>query len=448
LRAAVHTDEIAVDQGSTPAVLEAEYEHEPVPASARKSLGAVSLVWLGFPMVLTMALIGSLVVEGLGFQQGVLAIVIGNLVLFVYVGALSLLAQRQGLSFALLSSTTLGKKGYVAASVLLSTVVLGWFVVQTGLTAVSLNSAFGWPLVPLATAAGVLYVAITLYGVRALATIGVVSAPLFLAFGAYAVYLSVSAKGWDSIMSYEPSPAKTISFALGLSLVVASFIGSGTLTADFTRWARRPSHALIATFSAFPIANGIAMLIGAVVAGAGARTASLDLFSLVAGKGGVTAVLAIVFLLANLGSVCTHCLYNSAVGWSHVLRTDMRRAALVLGGLGTVVAALGVWSYFLDWLNLMSVIIPPIGGILLADHFIVRRRGEGELTRVPDFQLAPFLTWAIVGGTALLVNFYLRWIPVVVWGMVIAFVLHPLIVRLVGRGVARNALTGRQSTHT
>src|SRR5215472_10261798 len=131
---------------SEPAAPEAEYEHEPVPIGARQSLASVSLVWLGFPMVLTMALIGSLVVEGLGFQEGVTAIVLGNLVLFVYVGALSLLAQKRGLNFALLASTTLGRKGYVVASGLLSAIVLGWFTVQTGLTAVSLNGAFGWPL--------------------------------------------------------------------------------------------------------------------------------------------------------------------------------------------------------------------------------------------------------------------------------------------------------------
>jgi cytosine permease len=420
---------------SKPAVLEAEYEHEPVPLSARKSLGAVSLVWLGFPMVLTMALIGSLVVEGLGFQQGVLAIIVGNLVLFAYVGALSLLAEKHGLNFALLASTTLGKRGYIAASGLLSTIVLGWFAVQTGLTAVSLNSAFNWPLVPLAVAAGLLYVVITMWGMRALAIIGVISAPLFLLFGVYAVYLAVSEKGWQSIAAYHGATGKTITFALGLSLVVASFIGSGTMTADFTRWAQKPTHALIATFSAFPFANGVAMLIGAVVAGAGARTASVDLFRVVADKGGLIAVLAVIFLFANLGSVCTHCLYNSAVGWSHILKSDMRRAALVLGAIGTVLAALGVWSYFIGWLNFMSVIIPPIGGILVADHFIVRRREKTDLAHLPDFQYAPFITWIIAGGTALFINFYIPWIPVVVWGMVVAVVVHPVIVRFMATGI-------------
>jgi cytosine permease len=424
-----------------PVVTDAEYEHEPVPLRSRQSLTSVSLVWLGFPMVLTMALIGSLVVEGLGFQQGVLAIILGNLVLFVYVGALSLLAQKYGLNFALLASTTLGRHGYVIASGLLSTIVLGWFTVQTGLTAVSLNGAFGWPQIPLCIVAGVLYLVITMFGVRALALIGAVSAPLFVLFGLYAVFLAVGEKGWASIASFHGAPGKAIPFAFGLSLVVASFIGSGTMTADFTRWARKPSHALLATFGAFPIGNGVAMLMGAVVAGAGSRTANVDFFSVVADRGGIIAVLAVAFLFANLGSVCTHCLYNSAVGWSHILSWDMRRAALVLGAAGTLVAALGVWGYFTSWLNFMSIVIPPIGGILIADHFIVHRRKRIDLTALADFEPAPFVTWAITGVTALFVNFYLPWIPVVVWGMVVAILVHPLIVKVMASGLLKGRLT-------
>ena len=415
--------------------MEAEYEHEPVPPSARKSLATVSLVWLGFPMVLTMSVIGALVVEGLGFRRGVAAIVAGNLVLFVYVGALSLLAQQHGLSFALLSSRTLGTKGYVVASGLLSTIVLGWFAVQTGLTAASLNGAFHWPVAPLAFLAGAAYVALTVYGVRALATIGLVSAPLFLAFGAYAVYVIVSDRGWVAIASYPGSPERTLPFSLGVSLVVASFVGSGTMTADFTRWARTPLHALVATFSAFPLANGAAMLVGAVIAGAGAGGS--DPFALVAHRGGVVAALAVAFLFANLGSVCSHCLYNCAVGWSHILGVGMRRAALVGGALGTLVAALGVWSYFVDWLSLVSIVIPPVGGVLLADHFFVRARRARDLDGARDFEAAPFLSWAAATVAAVLASSQLPWVPAAVVGMLAALVIHPILARLAAPGSER-----------
>ncbi len=32
-------------------------------------------------------------------------------------------------------------------------------------------------------------------------------------------------------------------------------------------------------------------------------------------------VLAFIFLYVNLGSVCAHCLYNAATGWSRILGT-------------------------------------------------------------------------------------------------------------------------------
>lgn len=37
------------------------------------------------------------------------------------------------------------------------------------------------------------------------------------------------------------------------------------------------------------------------------------------------------------------------------------------------------------------------------------------------------MTWALTAVTAVLVNFYVPWLPVVVWGMVVAIFLHPLI---------------------
>ena len=49
---------------------------------------------------------------------------------------------------------------------------------------------------------------------------------------------------------------------------------------------------------------------------------------------GFLAVLAIIFLFVNLGSVCTHCLYNSAVGWSNIVHGRMRVLTLCLGIVG------------------------------------------------------------------------------------------------------------------
>ena len=107
-------------------VLGDEYEHDPVPLSKRRSTFSVSMVWLGFPMIITGAMTGSILVAGMGFQSALLAMIVGNLLMFAYVGALGALGTARGHNFALLASASFGKKGYVFASGLLSTLLLGW----------------------------------------------------------------------------------------------------------------------------------------------------------------------------------------------------------------------------------------------------------------------------------------------------------------------------------
>lgn len=59
-------------------------------------------------------------------------------------------------------------------------------------------------------------------------------------------------------------------------------------------------------------------------------------------------------MFINLGSVCTHCLYNGAVGYSHLLNSKMRLWTIILGVIGGLLAVVGVWSYFLNWLSLLG----------------------------------------------------------------------------------------------
>jgi len=102
-------------------VLGEEYEHKPVPPQARRSLFSVTMVWIGFPMIITGAMTGSVLVLGMGFQRALIAMIIGNLIMFAYVGALGALGTKKGMNFALIASIVFGRKGYVFSSGLLST---------------------------------------------------------------------------------------------------------------------------------------------------------------------------------------------------------------------------------------------------------------------------------------------------------------------------------------
>jgi cytosine permease len=405
-----------------------EFESEPVPATARRSLFSVASVWAGFPMIITAAVTGATLVHGLGFGGGMAAIGLGNLLLLVYVGTLSMLAARTGRNFSLQASETFGRTGYVVCSGLLSTLVLGWFAVQTGLVGDSAAGVFAVNKTVIVLIAGVLFTAFTLLGIRALSLIGQISVPLFLILGIIAAVRAAGDSDVD-ILGYAGDPSTSLALGVGVTLVFALFADSGTMTADFTRWAETPRDAWIATAAAFPIGNGIAMVIGGFIAAA--ASGSGDVFSILAEDGGVLAVIAVIFLFINLGSVCTHCLYNSAVGWSTIVGSRMRILTVVLGVIGIIAATAGIWDYFINWLNLLGIIVPPIGAIIIVDQLLARRSDSGP---IPAFRWQPFLAWAIGSGLALLVDKQAPQLSTVVVGLVAAGIATAVLNRVTSSG--------------
>lgn len=111
---------------------------------ARRGLLSVSAVWFGFPMNLGNAVFGGVIVYNLGLAQGAAAILLGNLVLFAYVGALSWLAGRTGENFSHQAARTFGTLGSRIPAAFLSTVVIGWYSFQIGLSGTTLQEALGW----------------------------------------------------------------------------------------------------------------------------------------------------------------------------------------------------------------------------------------------------------------------------------------------------------------
>lgn len=405
-------------------ILGEEYEHAPIPAQARRSMFSVAAVWIGFPMIITGAMTGSILVLGMGFSKALIAMIVGNLIMLGYVGALGVLGTRRGMNFALLASIVFGKKGYVLASGLLSTLLLGWYAVQVGITGALVSGAYGLNYVLMTLIAGLLYMGITFIGVRGLHWIGVVSAPLFVVLGLWVAADAASHSSWSAIYDFPGSGS--MSMGVGLTVVIALFVDAGTVSADFNRWAADSKSSLIATFSAFPFANLTAMLVGGVMTAALATPnanpfGADNMFGYMNGKQlGLLSFLAFVFLYLNLGSVCAHCLYNAATGWSRIVNTKMRIACVALALIGIVVAAANVWAFFIQWLSLLGVLVPPIGAIMLVDQYVTRP--NSEVTE--DWRQPAFIAWGVGSAVALAVETFAPWLSTAICGALFAAVAY------------------------
>lgn len=131
-------------------------------------------------------------------------------------------------------------------------------------------------------------------------------------------------------------------------------------------------------------------------------------------------VLAFLFLYINLGSVCSHCLYNAATGWSRIVGSHMRLLAVILGVIGIVVAAGNVWAFFIQWLSLLGILVPPIGAIILVDQFVVRR---GSVI-TSDWRVTAFGAWAIGSVVAFLVETFVPALSTAISAAVVAGVAY------------------------
>ncbi|AGK52375.1 purine-cytosine permease family protein [Bacillus sp. 1NLA3E] len=405
-------------------LLDPEFEHAPVPKEYRKRLSSVAAVWFGFPMVLTSAVIGGLITAQLGFKAGALAMLVGNLLLFLMVGLLSYDAGRTGMNFSLTAQKTFGRSGYYLVSGLLSTVVIGWFALQVGLTGATMHGSFGANLLWMTVLGGILYVAVTYIGIKALSFLGWIAAPFYILIAIIAIVMAVKS-GNSDIFGYHPHVSGAMSFGAAVTLVFAGFADSGTMTADFTRWAKNGREGALSTIFAFPIGNFIAEIVGGIVVATGVipnpTSTGGDFMSVLAGHGPLLTILSILFVFINLGSVGTHCLYNGAVGWSHMTGKKMRTITLIIGVLGLIVAISGIYNHFFNWLVLLGVIIPPIGSIIIMDRLVLRKSESADLV---NWRPLAFIVWVLSAAISLFVNFYAPHLSVAVVGLVTAAIFY------------------------
>lgn len=311
--------------------------------------------------------------------------------------------------------------------------VIGWFAFNTGETGAALDNAFGWNEKVVALVAGILYIAVTYLGIKALSWLGAVAAPLFIVAVVVAISVASQSHDFGQIANYAGVGNGAMTFGVAVTAIMATFADSGTMTADFTRWSRNGKEAVLATATAFPVASIIAQLSGGLLVAAGAiasaGTAGADLTPILTGPGNpILNVLVVIFVVVNLGSVCTHCLYNGALGWSHPLRSKLRLLTLVLGVIGVVLALLGAWSYFVNWLAFLGVIVPPLGAVLIADQILLAKRLSGRDER--RFRPTAFVAWGIGAAAALFVHEIVPTYSDAVVGLAVGLVAYIVVERM------------------
>ncbi|NAW56576.1 MULTISPECIES: cytosine permease [unclassified Vibrio] len=396
------------------------YSLGPVPTSARKGVASLTMVMLGLTFFSASMWTGGSLGTGLSFNDFFLAVLIGNLILGIYTSCLGYIGASTGLSTHLLARFSFGSKGSWLPSALLGGTQVGWFGVGVAMFAIPVQKATGIDTNILIIVSGLMMTATVYFGISALMILSAIAVPAIAILGSWSVSEAINSVGGLSELQ-TTQPTQPIDFSVALAMVVGSFVSAGTLTADFVRFGKKPAGAVLVTMIAFFIGNSLMFVFGA--AGASV-TGQSDISEVMMAQG--LLLPAIIVLGLNIWTTNDNALYASGLGFSNITGLPSKFISIFNGLIGTL-CALWLYNNFVGWLTFLSLAIPPIGGVIIADFMINRKRYR-------DFSTAEFQTinWAAISAVVIGVvagHFLPGVVPVnaVLGGALSYLILNPII---------------------
>jgi len=375
-----------------------DYPLSEVPKSDRKGLISTSVVLLGFTLFTATMFAGGKIGTAFSLTELIAVIVAGNLLLGAYASALAYIACKSGLNSVLMGRFCFGEYGSKLSDLILGLTQIGWYAWGTATIAVVLVKTLGlsaaWEM-PLMIVFGLGFCITAMIGYKGMDLLSRVAVPAMLIF----ILISVNtglAEGGTGLTGKNTS--SDMSFTAAITVIIGTFVSGGTQATNWSRFAKAPGIAVLATLAAFFVGNGLMVLTGALGT---LIYQQADVVDVLLAQGFVT--LAVLMLFLNLWTTQDNTIYNFAVAGCNLLRTDKRRLITIAGAsVGTLLAIGGMYNMLIPFLVLLGTFIPPIGGVIMADFWFKYRGAYPKLidASIPAFNWVGLGAYAIGSGCA------------------------------------------------
>ncbi|WP_347455888.1 cytosine permease [Acinetobacter thermotolerans] len=392
------------------------------PDSQRKGFFPIALVLFSFTFFTATMFAGGKIGVAFDFINILWITVIGNVLLGLYAASLGLISARSGLNTVLMGRFCFGNLGSKLSDFLLGFAELGWYAWGTATLAISLTKIVGIPEgwnIPLMVLFGFGFSITAIVGFKGLEWLSRISIPLMFLLLVVSIYLATRhIGGWTGLTSAVPTEKMT--FATAITMVFGTFASGATQITNWTRMAKSSRVAIWACLVSFVIGNGLMVLAGAWMA---IVYQQADIVEVLILQG--LSLAAIIMLCLNLWTIQGPTIYNVSAAACHLVRTEHRKTmVLASASIGIVLAVLGMYELLIPFLLLLGAIIPPVGGVIMADYW-VRYKGKYPLlsqAHLPNFNWIGLTAYA-VGAICAYVS---PWIAPIV-GIAVAFVVYSVL---------------------
>ena len=416
----------------------------PVPLAERKwSVLNMASLWVGMVVcVPTYMLAAGLIEQGMSWKQAVATVMLGNIIVLVPMILNGHPGTKYGIPFPVLARASFGIHGAHIPSLLRALVACGWFGIQTWvggsaiyqlLNVLASGSLATDPLPILGinlaqTLCFLLFwaiqVGIIYKGVESIRVLETWAAPFLILMGlALLGWAYVKAGGFGEMLSepsqFDPGGPKEGQFLKVFFPSLTAMVGFwATLSLnipDFTRYAKSQRDQILGQAIGLPTTMTLFAFIGVAVTSATIVIYGEPIWDptvLLGRMGGGFSVVVSLFAL-SVATLSTNIAANVVSPANALINVAPQKISFQMGGY--VTAGLGIvmfpWKllestggYIFTWLIGYSALLGPIGGILIADYFILRKteldlpglfKREGPYTYHGGFHLPAIIAFVV-----------------------------------------------------
>ena len=437
----------------------------PVPMSERRPTFNQIMVWVGFGYVVTGLFIGG-VLAGFGGKPGVSpqtalwAIILGMGSLSIITALLGIMAQKTGMSLALVSRYSYGMKGANLPMIIMALLTLGWFASITGMVGQIWGSFIGNPsgvivfdpanfgykdIAPITLEVflacfifGIIFTITAYVGIKAIEAIAIPISPVILIIAVYVGYEMLAEGGGATAFLEKTKNIQGLGLGNAITAVVGSWIAGAVMGVDLFRFNKSVKAVIAGVVACFILTNPLLNIVGYIGA------VSVGQFNYVEWMLTKSALLAIIGVIAWTASLWTtnnaelYCnsLYTGPVLSSINLNINRKKLVLIAGVVGTVLGSFAFYQmFFASFITILGTFAPPLAGPLIADYYIIKK-GKYDIAKFnsePDYHMAGVISFVIGALLGFIFQYYLPLpfdLPSGLVALVITIIIYPIFYKI------------------
>lgn len=386
----------------------------PVPPSGRKwGLASIAALWISMSACIpTYMLASGLIGSGMNWSQAVFTIFLGNVIVVMPMILNAHAGTRYGIPFPVFCRASFGTLGANIPALLRALVACGWFGIQTWIGGDAIYKILGVfiPSLTTGTPLPVLHITFAQFacflffwgvnmwviwrGIDTIRALLNIKAPLLIVLGlALLAWAYQAAGGFGPILSqpsaFDPGQPKAGQFWSIFFPSLTGMIGFwATLSLnipDFSRYAKSQRDQALGQALGLPTTMALYSFIGVAVTSATTIIYGKTIWDPieVITKFTNPLVLVVALLALCIATLATNIAANVVSPANDFAQLAPKKISFRLGGLitGLIGIVMMPWKlvadpsgYIFTWLIGYSALLGPIGGIMIADYFVYRKK--------------------------------------------------------------------------